>query len=104
MSNEKCNLLVVAAFAGFLMMGLWYAPVSAAFDVSGQSGGTDTWEFWPPSPSAPSVSDLPSPTAKSQVTDPDFWGHARDPFAIPDASQLCSRGVAQACAIPTPSD
>ena len=97
MSKQYWSIFIVGAFVGSLLLGVM--PVSAMQDVSSQPDIASA-----PQPSPPSSSKSDSTVGQSQDNEAVFWRHARDPFAPPDASKLCARGLVQACALVTPSD
>jgi hypothetical protein len=97
MSKRYGSILIVGAFVASLLLGIM--PVSAMQDISSQPDIAAA-----PQPGPPASSKSDSTVGQSQENEAVFWQHARDPFAPPDASKLCARGLIQACALVTPSD
>ena len=104
MNRQDWNVIAVVVSVVSLAVVLWPMPFSVAQDTSVQLGITGARQA-PPAPSDNSyVSEPARSPGQFQNSGADFWKHARDPFAIPDAQKLCARGVVQACAVQTPSD
>jgi hypothetical protein len=100
MNRQDWNVVAVVASVAFLAVVLWLMPVFAAQDTSVQQGIMGARQV----PPASSVSEPGRSTGQLQHIGADFWKHARDPFAIPNARKLCAHGIMQACATPAPSD
>ncbi len=97
MSKQYWSIFIVGTFVASLLLGILQA--SAMQDISSQPDIAAA-----PQPAQPSSSKPDSKVGQSQENEAVFWQHARDPFAPPDASKLCARGLIQACALVTPSD
>ncbi len=104
MKRQDWNVIAVVVSVASLAVVLWPMPFSIAQETSVQHGIVGPRQAPPDQSDNSSINDSARSTGQFQNSGADFWKHARDPFAIPDAQKLCARGVVQACAIQTPSD